>query len=221
MFLIIKIMGDAQNRMRTVHRKLRISSLQPETHRNFAVFFWKTFLNGMGSQIHINIKNGHRRSKGTSSLLLSPSNNIHVCQEQWRQNAGRAHASARDARWRIKPKLGKKKKCYWRYLMCPILTYPILNTPSPSNTWCLRTGCCGEYLDLSVRKWREAVQCRRLHSEELRNLYASPNVVRVIKSRRMRWAGHVAQMGELRNAYHVPVGKPGGKRQLRRRRRGL
>jgi hypothetical protein len=42
---------------------------------------------------------------------------------------------------------------------------------------------------------------RRLHNEEFRNLYASPNIIRVIKSRRMRWAGHVACTGEMRNAY--------------------
>jgi len=63
--------------------------------------------------------------------------------------------------------------------------------------------------------------CRRLHSEELRNFYSSANVVRVMKSRRMRRVGRVAQMGELRNAYCVSVGKPEGKRPLRRRRRGL
>jgi hypothetical protein len=49
---------------------------------------------------------------------------------------------------------------------------------------------------------------RRLHNEELNELYSSPNIVRVIKSRRMRWAGHVARMGEERGAYRVLVGKP-------------
>jgi hypothetical protein len=47
---------------------------------------------------------------------------------------------------------------------------------------------------------------RRLHSEELRNLYASPNVIRVIKSRRMRWEGKVARIGEMKNAYSILVG---------------
>ena len=60
---------------------------------------------------------------------------------------------------------------------------------------------------------------RRLHNEELNGLYSSPNVVRVIKSRRMRWAGHVARMGEGRGAYKVLVGKPEGKRPLGRPRR--
>ena len=52
---------------------------------------------------------------------------------------------------------------------------------------------------------------RTTHNEELNDLYSSPNIVRVIKSRRMRWAGHVARMGEERGAYRVLVGKPEGK----------
>jgi hypothetical protein len=48
---------------------------------------------------------------------------------------------------------------------------------------------------------------RRLHNEELNDLYSSPNIVRVVKSRRMRWAGHVARMGEERGVYRVLVGK--------------
>jgi len=57
---------------------------------------------------------------------------------------------------------------------------------------------------------------RRLHNEELNDLYSSLNIVRVIKSRRMRWAGHVARMGEERGVYRVLVGKPEGKRPRRR-----
>ena len=60
---------------------------------------------------------------------------------------------------------------------------------------------------------------RRLHNVELNDLYSSPNIVRVIKSRRMRWAGHVARMGEKMGMYRVLVGKPEGKRPLRRPRR--
>jgi len=60
---------------------------------------------------------------------------------------------------------------------------------------------------------------RRLHTLELSDLYASPNIVRVIKSRRMRWAGHVACMGEEREAYNFLVGKPEGKRPMGRPRR--
>jgi hypothetical protein len=52
---------------------------------------------------------------------------------------------------------------------------------------------------------------RKLHNEELNNLYSSPNIVRVIKSRRMRWAGHVARMGEGRVVYRVLLGKPEGR----------
>jgi hypothetical protein len=60
---------------------------------------------------------------------------------------------------------------------------------------------------------------RRLHNEGFHNLYASPNIIRVIKSRRMRWAGHVSRMGEMRNAYKILVGKPEGKRPLGRPKR--
>ena len=59
---------------------------------------------------------------------------------------------------------------------------------------------------------------RRLHNEELNDMYSSPNIVRVIKSIRMRWAGHVAHMGEDRGVYRVLVGKPEGKRPLGRSR---
>jgi hypothetical protein len=57
---------------------------------------------------------------------------------------------------------------------------------------------------------------RKLHNEELHNMYCSPNIIRMIKSRRMRWAGHVARMGETWNAYRILVGKPEGKRPLGR-----
>jgi hypothetical protein len=49
---------------------------------------------------------------------------------------------------------------------------------------------------------------RKLHSEELHNLYSSPSIIRMNKSRRIRWAGHVARMGENGNEYRVLVGKP-------------
>jgi hypothetical protein len=54
----------------------------------------------------------------------------------------------------------------------------------------------------------------KLHSEELHKLYSSPDIIRMIKPRRMRWTGHVARMGEKRNAYRISVGKPEGKRPL-------
>jgi hypothetical protein len=61
--------------------------------------------------------------------------------------------------------------------------------------------------------------CRKLHNEELHGLYSSPNIVRVIKARWMRWAGHVAGMGEVRRAYNILVGRPEGRRPLERPRR--
>jgi len=70
-----------------------------------------------------------------------------------------------------------------------------------------------------LRRDEEMGECRRLHNEELNDLYSSPNIVRVIKSRRMKWAGHVARMGEERMVYRVLVGKPEGKRPLGRPRR--
>jgi hypothetical protein len=57
---------------------------------------------------------------------------------------------------------------------------------------------------------------RKLHSGELHNLYSSPDIIRQIRSKRMRWAGHVARMGEGRNVYRVLVGKAEGKRPLGR-----
>jgi hypothetical protein len=60
---------------------------------------------------------------------------------------------------------------------------------------------------------------RKLHNEELHNLYSPPSIIRIIKSRRMIWAWHVAQMGEKRNVYRLLVGKPEGKRPLVRPRR--
>ena len=71
----------------------------------------------------------------------------------------------------------------------------------------------GPRRDEVMGKWR------RLHNEELNNLYSSPNIVRVIISRRMRWAGHVAHMGEERGVYRFLVGKPEGRRPLGRPRR--
>jgi hypothetical protein len=56
----------------------------------------------------------------------------------------------------------------------------------------------------------------KLHNKELHGLYSSPSIVRVIKARRMRWAGHVALMGEVRGAYNIFVGRPEGRRPLGR-----
>jgi hypothetical protein len=58
-----------------------------------------------------------------------------------------------------------------------------------------------------------------LHKKELHDLYSSPSIIRIIKSRRMRWEGHVARMGAKRNAYRLLMGKPERKRPLGRPRR--
>jgi hypothetical protein len=60
---------------------------------------------------------------------------------------------------------------------------------------------------------------RKLHNEELHDLYSAPHIIRMIKSRRMRWTGHVARMWETRNACRILVGKPEGRRPLGRPRR--
>jgi hypothetical protein len=62
---------------------------------------------------------------------------------------------------------------------------------------------------------------RKLHNEELHNLYSSPSIIRIIKSRRIKWARYVTRMGEKRNVYRLLVGKPEGKRPLGRPRRRL
>ena len=72
---------------------------------------------------------------------------------------------------------------------------------------------CGPKRDEVTGEWT------KLHNEELNNMYSSPNIVRVIKSRRMRWARHVARMGEKRGVYRVLVEKPEGRRALGRPRR--
>jgi hypothetical protein len=71
----------------------------------------------------------------------------------------------------------------------------------------------GPKMDEVTGEWR------KLHNKELHDLYSSPSIIRIINSRRMRWAGHVARMGEKRNAYRFLVRKPEGKRPLGRPRR--
>ena len=72
---------------------------------------------------------------------------------------------------------------------------------------------------LGLRRDEVTGEWRRLHNEKLNDLYTSPNIVRVIKLRRMRWAGNVARMGEERGVYRVLVGKPEGMRPLGRPKR--
>ena len=94
------------------------------------------------------------------------------------------------------------------------------------RVWVRRGGCIGSWwgkpeerrpLGRPRRRWVDNIrtgECRRLHNEELNDLYCSPNIVRVIKWRRMGWVGHVARMGEERGVYRVLVGKPEGRRPL-------
>jgi hypothetical protein len=63
-------------------------------------------------------------------------------------------------------------------------------------------------------RFQKAGGWRKLHNEELHNLYSTPSIIRTIKVRRMRWAGHVARMGVRRNAYRILVRKPEGKRPM-------
>ena len=72
---------------------------------------------------------------------------------------------------------------------------------------------------LGPKRDEVTVECRKLHNEELNDLYFSPSFFRVIKSRRMRWAGHLAIVGERRGVYRLLVGKTEGKRPLGRPRR--
>ena len=86
---------------------------------------------------------------------------------------------------------------------------------------------CGEELFENRVLWRvfgpkrdeTTGEWRKLHNEELSDLYSLPNIVRVVKSRRMRWTGHVTRMGEGKGVHRVLVGKPEGKRPLGRPRR--
>jgi len=76
----------------------------------------------------------------------------------------------------------------------------------------------GDGVEENIWNWSDEVtgEWRRLHNEKLNDLYCSPNIVRVIKWRRMRWDGHVVRMGEEKGVYRVLVGNPEGRRPLGR-----
>ena len=82
---------------------------------------------------------------------------------------------------------------------------------------CLRIGLLRGVF--GPKRFEVTGEWRKLHKEELNNLYSLPSIVRVVKSRRMRWAGHVARKGEDRGVHKVLLGKSEGKRSLRRPRR--
>jgi hypothetical protein len=89
--------------------------------------------------------------------------------------------------------------------LCTGCLYPIGNIPGR-----VLRRVFGPKRDEVTGEWR------KLHNGELNDLYSSPNIVRVVKSKRMRWAGHVARMGEEKGVHRVFVGKPEGKRLLGR-----
>jgi hypothetical protein len=92
-------------------------------------------------------------------------------------------------------------------LCCYCMTYSVSHCiVSNSRKWFLRI--FGPKRDEVTGEWS------KLHSKELHDLYSSPSIIRMIKLRRMRWAGHVARMGEKRNSYRLLVGKPEGKKPL-------
>jgi hypothetical protein len=102
--------------------------------------------------------------------------------------------------------------------------YEVQQDPRNLHTYILQASkafeiiCIKQTARLILGPKRDEVtgEWRKMHNEELHILYSSPNIIRQIKSRRMRWAGHVACMGEKRNVYKVLMGKPEGKRPLGR-----
>jgi hypothetical protein len=100
------------------------------------------------------------------------------------------------------------------FLGCETWSLTLRKEPTPSvfENWVLRR-IFGLKRDEVVGGWR------KLHNEELYNLYSLPSIIRIIKSRRMSLVGHVARMGMKRNAYKILMGKPEGKRPLGRSRR--
>jgi hypothetical protein len=82
----------------------------------------------------------------------------------------------------------------------------------------LKSTSCDE-ISFFLKRDEVMGEWRKLHNKELHDLYSSPSIIRIIRLRRMRWADHVARMGEQKNAYRLLVGNPEGKRPLGRPRR--
>jgi len=96
--------------------------------------------------------------------------------------------------------------CHWNFSLTSFRLHYVRGVDSAFNR--------NEYQEYFL-----GVKAAGLHNEELNDLYSLPNILRVVKSRRMRWAGHVARMGEDRGVHRVLVGKPEGKRPFGRPRR--
>jgi hypothetical protein len=94
----------------------------------------------------------------------------------------------------------------WRFIICACYSSEnVLEQGAEENIW--------------TEERRSDGRWRKLRNKKLRDLYSSPSIIRMIKSRRMRWAGHVARIGDKRNAYRILLGKSEGKRLLGRTRR--
>jgi hypothetical protein len=106
------------------------------------------------------------------------------------------------------------------YLLCP-KAFAYFNGTANTKRKCVSTTFkeIHNYNIISLKGDEVTGEWRRLHNEELNGLYSSPTIIRVIKSRRMRWAGHVARTGEGRGAYKILVRRPEGRRPLGRPRR--
>ncbi|KAJ4444500.1 hypothetical protein ANN_06292 [Periplaneta americana] len=119
---------------------------------------------------------------------------------------------------KVKRKRGWKKVCFTRVLYrfeSPVDEHKRLGDRGASWLAGKRVYACPVLRKIFRAKWVEVTgEWRKLHNAELHALYSSRDIIRNIKSRRLRWAGHVARMGESRNAYRVLVGRPEGKRPL-------